>query len=179
MTLGILGALSIGQYAAAIIVFFMRFADFLEGFTTERSRQALKEILNLAPETARVEWDGREVEVPAEEVRRGEVVLVMSWERIPVDGRVLEGHGSVNQAPITGESIPVEKATGDAVFAATICERRAFATIKQNLWFTAADNVLGLLLAALGWQPPIAAAAAHSLPDVAVMLTSSRLLRRR
>jgi Cd2+/Zn2+-exporting ATPase/Cu+-exporting ATPase len=124
MTLGILGALGIGQYAAAaVIVFFMRFADFLESFTAERSRQAIRELLKLTPETARVERDGGEVEVPAGEVRRGDVVVVKPGERIPVDGRVLAGHGSVNQAPITGESIPVEKAAGDSVFAATVCER--------------------------------------------------------
>ena len=57
--------------------------------------------------------------------------------------------------------------------------RRAFATIKQNLWFTAAYNLIGIMLAAIGWLPPIAAAAAQSLPDVVVMLNSSRLLRRR
>jgi Cd2+/Zn2+-exporting ATPase/Cu+-exporting ATPase len=124
MTLGILGALGIGQYAAAaVIVFFMRFADFLEAFTTERSRQSIKELLKLTPEIARVERDGGEVEIPAEEARRGEVILVKPGERIPVDGRVLAGHGSVNQAPITGESIPVEKTIGDCVFAATVCER--------------------------------------------------------
>jgi P-type Cu+ transporter len=124
MTLGTLGALAIGQYAAAaVIVFFMRFADFLEGFTTERSRQAIKELLKLSPQTARVERNGQEVEIPAEEVRRGEVVLIKPGERIPVDGRVLTGHGSVNQAPITGESIPVEKTVEDAIFAATVLER--------------------------------------------------------
>jgi P-type Cu+ transporter len=124
MTLGILGALAIGQYAAAaVIVFFMRFADFLEGFTTERSRQAIRALLRLAPETARVEQDGLEVEVPADTVRPGQVVLVKSGERIPVDGRVADGHGAVNQAPITGESMPVEKQAGESVFAATILER--------------------------------------------------------
>ena len=100
MTLGILGALAIGQYAAAaVIVFFMRFADFLEGFTTERSRQAIRELLRLAPETARVEQDGLEVEVPADTVRPGQVVLVKSGERIPVDGRVADGHGSGQSGP--------------------------------------------------------------------------------
>ena len=124
MTLGILGALGIGQYAAAaVIVFFMRFADFLEGFTTERARQAIRELLRLAPETARVEADGRDVEVPAAEVRRGQIVLVKPGERIPVDGQVVAGHAAVNQAPITGESMPVEIHPGARVFAATVLER--------------------------------------------------------
>ena len=124
MTLGILGALAIGQYAAAaVIVFFMRFADFLEGFTTERSRQAIRELLRLAPETARVEQDGRDVEIPAEAIRQGQIVLVKPGERIPVDGRVAAGHGAVNQASITGESMPLERHTGDHVFAATVLER--------------------------------------------------------
>jgi Cu+-exporting ATPase len=124
MTLGILGALAIGQYAAAaVIVFFMRFGDFLEGFTMERSRQAIRELLRLAPETARVEQDGREVERPAGEVAPGQLVVVRPGERIPVDGRVVAGHAAVNQAPITGESMPVEKVAGDAVFAVTVIER--------------------------------------------------------
>ena len=126
MTLGILGALGIRQFAAAaVIVFFMRLADFIEGYTTERSRAALRELLKLAPETARVERGGGEIEVPAREVGRGEVVLVKPGERIPVDGAVIEGRASVNQASITGESVPVEKVAGDHVFAATICDRGA------------------------------------------------------
>lgn len=126
MTLGILGAIAISQYAAAaVIVFFMRLADFIESYTTERSRQAIKELLKLAPETARVERDGTDVELPAEEVARGEIVVVKPGERIPVDGIVLDGRASVDQAPITGESVPAEKQPGDAVFAATICERGA------------------------------------------------------
>ena len=125
MTLGIVGALAIGQYAAAVIVFFMRLADFIEGYTTERSRQAIKELLKLAPETARIERDGLEKEVPADDVARGDVVLVKPGDRIPVDGVVVDGRASVNQASITGESVPVEKEPGAQVFAATICERGA------------------------------------------------------
>jgi Cd2+/Zn2+-exporting ATPase/Cu+-exporting ATPase len=71
MTLGIVGAVAIGQYAAAaVIVFFMRLADFIEGYTTERARQAIKELLKLAPETARVVRGGQEEEIPAGEVSR-------------------------------------------------------------------------------------------------------------
>jgi P-type Cu+ transporter len=126
MTLGIAGAVVIGQYAAAaVIVFFMRLADFIEGYTTERSRQAIKELLKLAPERARVERDGCALEVPAEDVARGEVVLVKPGERIAVDGIVVDGRASVNEAPITGESVPLAKQPGDQVFAATICERGA------------------------------------------------------
>ncbi len=126
MTLGIVGALAIGQYgAAAVIVFFMRLADFIDGYTTERSRQAIKELVELAPEVARIQRDGRETEIAVDQVARGDVVLVKPGERIPADGTVVDGRASVNQAPITGESVPVEKQPGDQVFAATICERGA------------------------------------------------------
>jgi Cd2+/Zn2+-exporting ATPase/Cu+-exporting ATPase len=101
----------------------MRVADFLEGFATDRSRQAIRELLRLAPERARVEEEGREVEVPADTVRQGQRVLVKPGERIPVDGRVIDGRGAVNQASITGESMPVEKHAGARVFAATVLER--------------------------------------------------------
>ena len=126
MTLGIVGALAVQQYAAAaVIVFFMRLADFIEGHTTERSRRAIKELLKLAPATARVERDGRTFEVSVEEVRPGEVVLIKSGDRIPVDGVVLDGRAVVNQSSITGESIPAEKGPEAEVFAATICDRGA------------------------------------------------------
>lgn len=126
MTLGTVGALAIGQYAAAaVIVFFMRLADFVEGYTTERSRQAIKELIKLAPEMARVQRDGHEIDVTVDQVAHGEVVVVKPGGRIPVDGTVVEGRASVNQAPITGESVPVEKEPGAQVFAATICERGA------------------------------------------------------
>ncbi|MBI3989352.1 MAG: cation-translocating P-type ATPase, partial [candidate division NC10 bacterium] len=124
MTIGILGALVIRDFAAAaVIVFFMRLADFLDTFTTAKSREAIKRLLQLRPEKARVERDGEEVEVPIEALKAGDVVLVKPGEKIPVDGRVLSGSAAVNQAPITGESLPVEKGPGNEVFAATINER--------------------------------------------------------
>jgi len=144
MTLGIMGALAVGQYAAAaLIVFFMRLADFIEGYTTERSRQAIKELLKLAPETARVERHGRELDVPAGQVQPGEIVLIKSGDRIPVDGVVLAGRAAVNQAPITGESIPVEKEPGAQVFAATICDRGA---LRVRVEHVGRDTTFGQIL---------------------------------
>ena len=144
MTLGIVGALAIGQFAAAaVIVFFMRLADFVERYTTERSRQAIKELLKLAPAIARVEREGRELAVAAAEVRRGEIVLVKPGERIPVDGTVVDGHTAVNQAAITGESVPVEKGPADTVFAATVCEGGALRIRTDRV---GADTTFGRIL---------------------------------
>lgn len=120
MTVGVLAALAVGQWAtAAIVVFFMRVGDFAEHFTTERGRRAVKDLMALAPQTARVERDGQEQEIPIGQVRSDEVVIVRPGETIPVDGEVLVGHATVNQAAITGESMPIEAGPGTQVFAAT------------------------------------------------------------
>lgn len=126
MTVGVVAALLIGQWVtAAVVAFFMRVGDFVEGFTVDRGRDAVRELEKLAPTTARLQRntpDGttEEVEVPAGDARVGDVVVVRPGERIPVDGRVMDGAASVEQAAITGESMPVEVSTGDHVFAATI-----------------------------------------------------------
>lgn len=123
MTVGVIAAVAIGEWTtAALIIFFMRFANWLEGLTTGRSRQALQRLVSLQPAIARVLRDGREIDVPVAEVAVGEVVVVRPGERIPVDGKVVDGHAPVNQAPITGESVPLDKAPGDNVFAATIAQ---------------------------------------------------------
>jgi Cd2+/Zn2+-exporting ATPase/Cu+-exporting ATPase len=121
MTLGVIAALAVGQWVTAgIVVIFMRVGDAVEHFTTERARRAVRELTALAPQTARVERDGTEVEVAVAEVAVGETVVVRPGERIPVDGLVISGQATVDQASITGESMPVEVAPGAHVFAATI-----------------------------------------------------------
>jgi len=121
MTVGALAALVVGQWAtAAVVVFFMRVGDYAERFTTERARRAVKDLTAMAPQTARVERDGAEREVPVGEVRVGETVVVRPGEKIPVDGEAIAGHATVDQATITGESMPVEAGPGTRVFAATI-----------------------------------------------------------
>ncbi|MBI4277210.1 MAG: cation-translocating P-type ATPase [Armatimonadetes bacterium] len=121
MTVGVLAALAIGEWTtAAIVAFFMRVGDYTERFTTERARRAVKDLTLLAPQKARVERDGRECEVPLAEVRVGDVVVVRPGEKIPVDGEVIAGHATVDQAAVTGESLPAEAGPGARVFAATM-----------------------------------------------------------
>jgi Cd2+/Zn2+-exporting ATPase/Cu+-exporting ATPase len=123
MTVGVVAALVVGQWAtAAVIVFFMRVGDYAERFTTERARRAVKDLTAMAPQTARVERDGIETEIPVTQVQPGETVIVRPGEKIPVDGEVIGGQATVNQASITGESMPVEAGPGSRVYAATLAQ---------------------------------------------------------
>lgn len=123
MTVGLLAAVAVGEWSAAlVVVFFMRVGDYTEKVTTERARRAVKDLVALAPQTARVERDGAEVEVPIADVREGDTVVVRPGEKVPVDGEVLSGQATVNQATITGESMPVEVEAGGKVFAATLAQ---------------------------------------------------------
>ncbi|MHB1203809.1 MAG: heavy metal translocating P-type ATPase, partial [Acidithiobacillus sp.] len=123
MTVGLVAAILAGAWPAAVlIVFFMRFADYIEHFTAEHARQAVRDLTALAPETARIEHEGCEVEVPIEQVQVGETVIVRPGEKIPVDGEVSGGQATVNQAAITGESMPLEVGPGARVFAASFAQ---------------------------------------------------------
>jgi P-type Cu+ transporter len=121
MTVGVLAALVIGEWAtAAVVVFFMRAGDFAERFTTEKARRAVKDLASMAPQTARIEVHGQESVVPVEQVSLGEIVIVRPGEKIPVDGEVTSGQATINQAPVTGESMPVEAGPGSKVYAASL-----------------------------------------------------------
>ncbi len=123
MSLGVVAALVVGEWAtAAVVVFFMRVGAFSERFTTDRARGALRDLLALSPQTARIERDGREVEIPVVELGRGDVVIVRPGEKIPVDGRVVSGHAAVDQSPITGEPLPADVGPGSEVYAATLAQ---------------------------------------------------------
>ena len=121
MTVAILGALAIGETAeAAAIAFLFALAELLESYAVDRARGSVEALLELAPETARVIRGGREVTVPAAELVPGDRVAVRPGERMPADGAVEEGASAVDQSPITGESMPVDKTAGDPVYAGTI-----------------------------------------------------------
>jgi Cd2+/Zn2+-exporting ATPase/Cu+-exporting ATPase len=144
MTLGVIGALSIGEYTAAvIIVFFMRVSDYLESLTTDRSRQAIRALMRLAPETAHRLRDGEEETVPIEALSAGDLVVVRPGEQIPADGQVEEGTAAVDQSPVTGESMPVDKEPGSKVFAGTIVHGGALTVEVRR---AGADTTLGRVI---------------------------------
>ncbi len=121
MTVGVIAALAVGQWVtAAIVVVFMKVGEYVENFTTESARRAVKELTAISPQTARVERNGEEFEVPVTEVQIDETVVVRPGEKIPVDGEVISGQATIDQSTITGESMPVDTSAGSHVFAATI-----------------------------------------------------------
>lgn len=124
MTVAVIGALILGEWLeAAMVVGLFGFAEWLEGASMARARGAIGQLMELAPDEARVVRAEREELVPVEQVAIGEHVIVRPGEKIPVDGIVESGEGEVDQAPITGESKPVYKQVGDAVFAGTLNQR--------------------------------------------------------
>jgi Zn2+/Cd2+-exporting ATPase len=121
MVIAVTGATVIGEWAeAATVVVLFGVAEWLEGWADRRARRAVRALLELAPETALVKADGKTVEKPVAEVAVDAVVVVKNGERIPLDGVINTGRSAVNQAPITGESVPVDKQPGDSVFAGSI-----------------------------------------------------------
>ncbi len=117
---------SVGYLTASAIVAFIILAGMtIEGYIIHRTRGALEKLIKMSPTTARVRRDGREIEVQIDDVKVGDFVLVKPGDKIPVDGLVISGYSTVNQATITGESIPVEKKAGDRMFAGTLNENGA------------------------------------------------------
>ncbi len=121
MTVAVLGAAGIGQWSeAAAVVFLFAVSELLEAFSLGRARRAIQSLMQLSPDTALVKRGDSFEEVPVEQVKVGDTIAVKSGSRIPLDGEIISGNSAINQAPITGESLPVEKKPGDTVFAGTI-----------------------------------------------------------
>ncbi|WP_339104507.1 heavy metal translocating P-type ATPase [Haloterrigena salinisoli] len=124
MGIGILASVAAHHpFEGAMLAVLFSVAELLERFSMDRARDSLRELMDLSPDTATVKReDGSEETVPADEVAVGDVVVVRPGEKIPADGVVLEGESAVDQSPITGESVPADKAAGDEVYAGTIPE---------------------------------------------------------
>ena len=107
-------------FAAAEVAFIMAIGEILEELTTGRAKKGLKKLINLAPTQGRIIRDGKEIIIPAEEIKQGDVIRILPGEAIPVDGIIISGETSVDQSVMTGESIPVDKNVNDEVFSGTI-----------------------------------------------------------
>ncbi|HHL40396.1 MAG TPA: cation-translocating P-type ATPase [Deltaproteobacteria bacterium] len=124
MVAGAAGAVSLGLWEeAALLVLIYSLGDVLEAYASDRVRSAVRALIGLAPKEARIKRGGKLLSIPIDEVKVGETAVIRPGERIPIDGVVVAGSSSVDQAPITGESIPVAKKPGDRVFAGSVNQR--------------------------------------------------------
>ena len=144
MTIAAVGALAINAAEeAAVVVFLFSVGELLEGVAAMRARKSITALGDLTPKTALVAVGTTFREVQADTLRPGHVVIVRPGDRIPCDGEILEGSSDINEAPITGESMPLPKAPGDTVFAGTINQTVA---IKVKVTKTSADNTIARIL---------------------------------
>jgi Zn2+/Cd2+-exporting ATPase len=121
MVIAVAGALALGDWPeAASVVFLFAVAQWLEVRTMEHARQAIRALIDLAPREALVRRDGREQRMPVDAVTPGDEIIIRPGEKVPLDGVLLGGHSDVNEAPLTGESRPIDKVPGDQVYAGTI-----------------------------------------------------------
>ena len=138
VTVAVVGAMVIGEWLdGAMVVFLFAVGNALESYSMRRTRRVIKGLVELAPREAHIRIGGRDQIVPVEEVKIGDVVIVKPGEKVSVDGVVLAGTSNVSEASVTGESMPVDKAVGDRVFAGTInnngsLEIRTLRISKEN-----------------------------------------------
>jgi Cu+-exporting ATPase len=142
---------------AVVIIVLVLLGKLLEARARGRTSEAIKRLIGLQPRTARVLRDGVELEVPARDVLRGDVVIVRPGERVPVDGDVIEGASTIDESMLRGESIPVEKGVGSTVFGATMNATGAFRFRATHIGAeTALQQIVRLVREAQGRRAPIA-----------------------
>jgi Cd2+/Zn2+-exporting ATPase len=144
MSIAAIGAVFVGEWAeGAVAMFLFSLGNTLEGYTMDRARHAIRSLMDLSPRRATVLHGNQEKQVRVEELRVGDRILVRPGERIPMDGEILTGQSAVNQAPITGESVPVDKTPGDELYAGTINGQGALIVRVTRL---AADTTIARII---------------------------------
>ena len=144
MSVAAAGAMAIGAAEeAAVVIFLFAVGELLEDVAAGRARAGIKALVGLVPRVAQVEEAGQLREVPAQRLRVGDLVVVRPGDRIPSDGEVVEGLSEVDEAPITGESVPVGKTTGSSVYAGSI---NANGQLRVRINKTAADNTIARII---------------------------------
>ena len=134
MAVAVTGAVLIGEYAeGAVVAFLFSVSEALQAYTADRARRSIRSLMEMAPGRATVRRENREMELPVEDIKVGDLLLVRPGERIAMDGAVSRGSSTVNQAPITGESLPAPKYPGQPVFAGTINQHGALEVTVTRL----------------------------------------------
>lgn len=156
MIVAAMGAASIGYWQdGAILIFIFALSGALEGYTTEKTNNDIRSIMKLRPETALVLRGNTESRIKVEALQPGDLVLVKPGERIPADGRIQQGYSSIDQASLTGESIPVDKACGDEVFTGTINGQGALTIeVTKSAEATLLSRIIRLVQEAQSEMPP-------------------------
>src|SRR5690625_450911 len=132
--IAVTGALFIGEYVeSAIVTFLFLFGDYLEGRTLEKTRSSLRELTEMAPEEALVVRNGVKKTIPVEDVAVGDRIIVHPGGKIPVDGKIISGQASINEAAVTGESVPKLKKTKDEVFSGTIIDNGYIEMVAEKV----------------------------------------------
>jgi Cd2+/Zn2+-exporting ATPase len=144
MMIAVIGAAVIGEFEeAAAVVFLFSLGNALQGYTLDKTRDSIRALMELAPNEALVRRGTIQLILPVEDIIIGDIIVVKPGERIAMDGRVAAGYSTVNQAPITGESIAVEKQPGDEVYAGTINER---GSLEVKVTRLAKDNTISRII---------------------------------
>jgi heavy metal translocating P-type ATPase len=147
MTIALVSALAIGEFFTALVITaFVLAAEVLEGLTVGRGRRAIQDLIDFLPRTVSVRRNSDVVEIPVENLRVGDMVVIKPGGRIPVDGLVTSGQSFVDQAAITGEAMPAEKSHGDAVYAGTINQSGALEVSADKL---GRDTTFGKIIEAV------------------------------
>lgn len=144
MTIAVIGASALGTFEeAATVVFLFSFGNALQSYTLDKTRNSIRALMELTPNVALVKRGTSEIKLPVEQLAIGDIIIVRPGERIAMDGVVSAGYSTVNEAPITGESIPVEKQLGNEVYAGTVNER---GSLEIKVTKLARDNTMSRII---------------------------------
>ena len=156
MSVAVVGAMAIGQYEeGASVAFLFAISEMLEGWTMEKARRSIRDLMDIAPKVAKVRRGGDEIDIPVEEIIVGDVMIIYPGEKIAMDGVIVKGESAINQAAITGESMPLEKGPGAEVFAGTLNTHSVLEVeVTKRVQDTTIAKIIHMVEAAHGNRAP-------------------------
>jgi len=156
MSVAVVGAMAIGQYEeGASVAFLYAISEMLESWTMEKARRSIRDLMDIAPKVARVRRGGSETDIPVEDIIVGDIMIIRPGEKIAMDGIIVNGESAINQAAITGESMPAEKGPGAEVFAGTLNTHSALEVeVTKRVQDTTIAKIIHMVEAAHGNRAP-------------------------